>query len=1204
MRPIKLKIAGLNSFREVQEIDFTKLCETGVFGIFGSTGSGKSTILDAMTLALYGTVERAANNTQGILNHGEEKLTVEYTFALAAGGRRITYRAERAYRRSGDRTVKSSACRLVKIEGDQESVLASKADEMTQKVEEMLGLTVEDFTRAVVLPQGKFAEFLTIKPKDRRLMLERLFSLEAYGRNLTARLSEDLEDTRFHLNGVEQRLQGLGDASAKQVNLAEKELLDAAMASEKTLGNLNYLKQEFEKAKELWGLQEQLHKVQEKETQRSASQPEMDKLAERLSLAERAEILRPILEDLNLAEIKLQEAQEQKETIGSRLEKAREKKDRAEGQWLEINRQRLEKEPNFLRQLEQLEQAKRLETDIQSRSLKLTETRQHYSELDRTRKRLEQALQEALEKKKVLENRWQEGKIRLNQITVDPAQREKVSSSIQALEAYEIVSKQVNDLQRDYKKNEAEAKSVQDREATLKLNVKTLQEAVEKLKETLAKRQQDPSLREEILSRQAQELERYRHRIADIERAEREELEVRERLKVISLECQQAREVLGRYEQEHAFVCQEIQKVRESLERKKSLVADLDQKNTARMLAESLVEGESCPVCGSVHHPAPASKFEDGIREEANKDLEQTGSHLQTLEKQEAESATRRAVAQTQLAAKQELEQTQSQLLTDKQAKVVEYREELLLDDKDLVMEELTRSLGMREENLQIQRRQFDEWNREQEQLKLQLEKAQHELNMAEEAWHKLGAQVAAITGMGSEIQNRLSYFLQEQSERQKRLDNLRGDISPSEIRVLQNQYSLWDQAAGSLNQELANLEKEQRKTDEDQQKFLHEKNACELELEKLKTLGSEAARTLTELKMQCDNLTEGKPAQERIEMVKQELDQIVTAEERLKKDYELLKEALTQAEQSLAVSRKTLELAREGVDSIRLKLVQGLNTSRFSTVEDARKALCDPGDRISMEQRLSAFQQEGKLLEQKRGDIERLLQGRGLPPEEWLAWSVRLNDAEKVHTEAIEKRGASLQRLNKLKEEHEEWVRLEDERQTLGHRMGLLKTLQTVFKGNGFVEFLAQEQLANVCCDASERLKQLTNQRYALEIDTEGGFIMRDDANGGVRRPVNSLSGGETFLTALALALALSTQIQLRGESPLEFFFLDEGFGTLDTHLLETVMNTLEKLRFQNIAIGIISHVPELRNRLARRLIVTPAEAGGVGSRVKMEME
>ena len=113
----------------------------------------------------------------------------------------------------------------------------------------------------------------------------------------------------------------------------------------------------------------------------------------------------------------------------------------------------------------------------------------------------------------------------------------------------------------------------------------------------------------------------------------------------------------------------------------------------------------------------------------------------------------------------------------------------------------------------------------------------------------------------------------------------------------------------------------------------------------------------------------------------------------------------------------------------------------------------------------------------------------------------------------------------------------------------------------------------------------------------------MRDDANGGVRRPVSSLSGGETFLTALALALALSTQIQLRGESPLEFFFLDEGFGTLDANLLENVMNTLEKLRLQNLTIGIISHVPELKNRLSRRLILTPAQDGGSGSKVRLEM-
>ncbi|MGC7871196.1 AAA family ATPase [Desulfosporosinus sp. SYSU MS00001] len=1204
MKPICLRIAGLNSFREVQEINFTKLCETGVFGIFGSTGSGKSTILDAMTLALYGTVERAANNTQGILNQGEDKLTVEYIFSLAAGNRRITYRAERAYRRSGDRTVKASTCRLVEIQGDTELVLASKADEMTKKVEEVLGLTVEDFTRAVVLPQGKFAEFLTIKPKDRRLMLERLFSLEAYGRNLTARLSEQVDNTRFHLNGVEQRLQGLGDASAEQVAMAEKEFETARIASEQSLGCLERIKQEFEQAKELWGLQEQLRQVQERESRRSAVKPEMDKLSENLALAERAETLRPILEDLGLAEKRLQEAQGDEEKARKRLAEAREKKEQAEQLWLEINHQRLEKEPCFLRQLEQLEQAKRLEAEIHNRSLKLSQTRQQYSDLDRKRKGLEQAFQVTVEEKRTLEKRLQEGRSRLSQITVDPAQRAKVNASVQALEAYEIVSKQVSDLQRDFAENTTEIKSVKNQEVNLALEVKTAREVVTGLKETLTMRAEHPPIREEILSRQAQDLERSRHGIINVGRAEVERQEAEGRLQAISLDCQRAGDDLNGYEQEQKLLDEEISRLKESVEAKKTYVKELEQNYRAKILAESLVEGEPCPVCGSLHHPSPALKAQDGIMEEASKDLEETAKQLHALEKLEAEKATRLAVVRAQLTSKQDLEKNQSQLLADKLTEVKNYREGLTLADKNLTVEELNRLLQKQEENLEVQRQCLKDWRREQEQLTHQLESAQHNLDSVEEAWHKLQARIAAVTGMGSEIQNRLNYFLQEQSKRQKDLDHLRENIPASEIRLLQDQYSRWDQATRNLGQELTQVESELGKINVDQDKLLGEKTACELDLQNLRTLGSEAVRTLEELKLQCDAITGGKSAQERLEMVKEELTQVVTAEEQLKKDYEQGKEAWLQSEQTCAVIGKSLELAHEATASIQLKLKQSLITSQFSSVEAVQSALCELSGRRNMEQRVSEFHQEGLLLEQKRGDLEKCLQGRGLTSEEWLAWPAALKEAEKVHTEAVEKRGASLQKLNKLKEEHEEWLRLEGERQALAHRLNLLKILQNVFKGNGFIEFLAQEQLTNVSRDASERLKQLTNQRYALEVDTEGGFVMRDDANGGVRRPVSSLSGGETFLTALALALALSTQIQLRGESPLEFFFLDEGFGTLDPHLLETVMNTLEKLRFQNIAIGIISHVPELRNRLARRLIVSPAEAGGVGSKVKLEIE
>lgn len=113
MRPVGLQVAGLQSFREKQTIEFDQLCGGGVFGIFGPTGSGKSSILDAITLALYGKVERAAGGTQGILNHAENELSVSFAFELGAGENLSRYRIERNYKRSGDHTIRTSTCRLL-----------------------------------------------------------------------------------------------------------------------------------------------------------------------------------------------------------------------------------------------------------------------------------------------------------------------------------------------------------------------------------------------------------------------------------------------------------------------------------------------------------------------------------------------------------------------------------------------------------------------------------------------------------------------------------------------------------------------------------------------------------------------------------------------------------------------------------------------------------------------------------------------------------------------------------------------------------------------------------------------------------------------------------------------------------------------------------------------------------------------------------
>jgi|SRR3712207_3801281 len=138
---------------------------------------------------------------------------------------------------------------------------------------------------------------------------------------------------------------------------------------------------------------------------------------------------------------------------------------------------------------------------------------------------------------------------------------------------------------------------------------------------------------------------------------------------------------------------------------------------------------------------------------------------------------------------------------------------------------------------------------------------------------------------------------------------------------------------------------------------------------------------------------------------------------------------------------------------------------------------------------------------------------------------------------------------------------------------------------------------------EASKRLRDITANRYSLEIDGQGNFTIRDDTSGGAIRDCSTLSGGETFLTSLALALSLSSQIQLKGSAPLEFFFLDEGFGTLDPRILDDVMNSLEKLHSDRMAVGIISHVEELKNRVPMKLIVTPRQAGEGGTKVSIEV-
>lgn len=181
MRPIKLRIKGLNSFMDEQIIDFDKLTDRGFFGIFGPTGSGKSTILDGITLALYGNVSRKSSN---FINTNCDRLNVNFEFQIS-GSEIRKYIIDREFKRKKDGGISSGKCKIVEVTSSEEEILADGVKTINKKVEEIVGLNLEDFSRTVVLPQGKFSEFLKLEGKDRRDMLERLFNLQQFGDNLS-----------------------------------------------------------------------------------------------------------------------------------------------------------------------------------------------------------------------------------------------------------------------------------------------------------------------------------------------------------------------------------------------------------------------------------------------------------------------------------------------------------------------------------------------------------------------------------------------------------------------------------------------------------------------------------------------------------------------------------------------------------------------------------------------------------------------------------------------------------------------------------------------------------------------------------------------------------------------------------------------------------------------------------------------------------
>ncbi len=1037
MKPIKLQFFGLNSYRTLQIIDFDQLGADGLFGIFGPTGSGKSSILDAITLALYGVVERASNNTRGIIHQLDNALEVSFEFELGDG----RYLVERRYERNpkDPESVVAKQARFRRLDVSGTEVIASKPQEVNGKVEEILGIGRAEFSRAVVLPQGKFDQFLHLTGADRAAMLEHLFNLEQFGEELVLKVKNEAANWSMQLEKYEGMEQVLGDCSEEAV---EQAVL--------VFKNKNYrytgLQKDFEAADQTY-----------KETEIVRGLDLKRKIAvERLNQLEQAS------ERINGKQTRLSDAE--------RAESLREL---------------------ILRQKD-LDKKIKEETDIYQRkshsySAAVIQHRDAHEEMEVAEKQYNQQLPE-LQARKVNYQGAQEKQKKMKEIQRSLEERNRELAAVGELIA--VTSKEI---------------------AVGKNDLDGTRSALEALRQERAKYLVTPDEKELI--------EKALDSLVCLEESEKRHHESKDNY--IRRKTQNDSQWEAIVDKVHQMLPEQVVQAGTNVENYSKPLLDKAEKdlndarkmqqqalimNSAAELVKELHDGEPCPVCGSREHPILAQST--ARMDEMEIRIDQVESRLK------------------------EVRNWESQLLK-------EWHDWVLQDS--LVKES-----------------------------KESMEKTQKE-------WENLLAE----------------------------FDNIRGPFDRHQLRKRKQELGDFEKQLHAVDQKWETMQKTQEEIHRELQKlndsFQSNKILEASAAVALKNYQSQMA----ELRDEVHQITGGKDLDDLIRYMVETYQKLQKAAEDTKRREAETRSFTEQMAREVAALEGTLTANRKQRDEVNERLAKGLETAGFADAVQAESALLTSEERLAIGREIEEYR---NALVIGRDELEKLDQEIG----------DRVFD--EAHYEQVKtERQALLEELERSKEEvtltkskveelqkkQEQWRTLQQQKKAAQKRKNLCEELGNLLRGRKFISFLAQEHLRDMTLEASFQLGRLTGQRYALELAKEKDceFVIRDDFNGGNRRAISSLSGGEIFMTSLALALALSSKIQLRGRYPLGFFFLDEGFGTLDEEKLDKVMNALEKLHDKNRIVGVISHVRELKERLPRYLEVVPSGEDGSGSRIRGEM-
>jgi DNA repair protein SbcC/Rad50 len=1243
MKIVSIKIKNLNSLRGEHNIDLElpPIKNTGLFLITGNTGSGKTTILDAITLALYGRIPRNSGdkNPSQVLTHGEKDALSEVKFRVS-GKEYLAHWSctlKEVKKRDKEKGIEIKYDIHRAISDGEGNILASaKVTEVEKKVEEiLLGLSFDQFSRSVMLAQGDFAKLLKEDKNERSAILERITNMHIYS-DLSQAAHLRHKQAVAEYNQLETQIQQYSAqliTPEQEIELQERRRQfesDIVVLRESTAQRQAQIQQQQEAEQ----VQTNIIQAAALIAKREAELSELSADIEKLYLHEKAE---PFAEDLRKQDEyadRLQKAEQQHEAqnkseaaLSQRMAAATDTQLQQAAIFAELKEELAQKREIWreVRQLDQKINEARAAENRHRRSQ--TEAATQLAKLETDGATLNKEIQTLVAKEQAI-NDWLE-----KNSAFCPRESSDIHSQKTNVERHSEWAKLLARCEADIKQNEKnQAKNNQAQDAALakhndlSLKAKALRTTYEQYLKTHRLQFDDYKLENlQSIEKRINQGDSFLKDIAaliDIEAKNQDNYQQigrrKEEQHLAELSLAHLHTILlnlhdQRNDTEQAIETAEQteQKLKQKHKNQQFLIDALQYRQ------KHLHIGDNCPLCTQICIDIP---------QDLQSELE---SQLQSLYDEQQQAQNRQKQCQTQLKnIEKELKKQgqEAQKIADAigslQRNIVELEIAITRNEREgmnLITNwqmNIDTSKGISIEALQELRADY---LRQLQDLQDFIKSAQTwrgDYALTTERFRDCENDIQKLKNESSELLKKQYEYTAEQKNLQTKIAEASQTISS----FLQTYQQAHQEADWSNSLDILQANRQKLK-DYEQQKTQIEFNKSDrktmlgINIENITAAKENLAALLQLLQESQTAVADLSQSRQTLMPLSQDPD---TAEKNLtdivlkaESDGQAAEKAVAQIQNEIALLQGSQQTLRLQIADDKLLLAQiGKNlTQAYITLQVADAAalrawLLPLTTAQKIRQQTEQNQQALAQAQLRLSELQAQAQNLPEVSADVLQQLLQQQQSDSLNAEELNKQVGRLSaQLEQYERNKAQFAAFAEQRAAQAQdlqRWTQLDKLIGAADGKKFREFAQAITLRRLIQFANIHLSKFIGGRYQLRQDnpSEISLVVIDRFQADNRRTLHSLSGGETFLASLALALALAdlagTQIQF------ESLFIDEGFGSLDSDTLQVAIDVLQTLHKQGKTIGIISHVELLQQSISTQIQVLPTGGGFSQLRVK----